>query len=85
MDRVARGSGSASEKAGRAEDVEAPHSGPETPPDPRLPAGAPESVREEPERAEPRSSTPGPQEGSKRPFTEEEPKPRSWWRRMFGG
>ncbi|MDQ5830568.1 MAG: hypothetical protein M3324_12090 [Actinomycetota bacterium] len=85
MDRVAPGSGSASEKAGRAEDVEAPHSGPETPPDPRLPAGAPESVREEPERAEPRSSTPGPQEGSERPFTEEEPQPRSWWRRMFGG
>ncbi len=87
MDRVAPGSGSASEKAGRAEDVEAPHSGPETPPDPRrLPAGAPEkSVREEPERAEPRSSTPGPQDARERPSTEEEPQPRSWWRRMFGG
>ena len=37
--------------------------------------GAPESAAEEPERAEPRSTTPDPQEGVLRP----------WWRRMFGG
>jgi hypothetical protein len=39
------------------------------------PSGGPESVVEEPERAEPRSSTAGAQEGSERP----------WWRRVFGG
>ena len=39
---------------------------------------------EKPERAEPRSGTPGPQEARERPFTEEEPEPRSWWRRLFG-
>ena len=53
---------------------------------PQEPRGAPESVVEEPERAEqPRSNTGGPQEPTERPFTEEELEPRSWWRRMFGG
>ena len=53
---------------------------------PQEPRGAPESVVEEPERAEqPRSNTGGPQEATERPFTEEELEPRSWWRRMFGG
>jgi hypothetical protein len=37
--------------------------------------GAPEPVEDEPERAEPRSDAPGPQEGARRP----------WWRRVFGG
>ncbi len=36
---------------------------------------APETVEEGPERAEPRSGTPGAQEGAQRP----------WWRRVFGG
>jgi hypothetical protein len=35
---------------------------------------APETVEEEPERAEPRSGTPGPREAVQRP----------WWRRVFG-
>ena len=34
-----------------------------------------ETVEDAPERAEPRSDTPGAQEGARRP----------WWRRMFGG
>ena len=52
---------------------------------PQEPRGAPESVVEEPERAEqPRSNTGGPQEATERSFTEEELEPRSWWRRMFG-
>ncbi len=38
--------------------------------------GGPQSVREEPEEAEPRFGTGGPQKSSTR---------RSWWRRMFGG
>jgi hypothetical protein len=42
---------------------------------PQEPPGAPESVVEEPEWAEPRSSTGGAQEGSDRP----------WWRKVFGG
>jgi hypothetical protein len=58
----------------RIPELEAPHE----------PPGVPESVVEEPERAEPRSSTGGPQEGSERPVTEDEP-PRSWWKRVFGG
>jgi hypothetical protein len=37
------------------------------------PPEAPETATEEPERAEPRSSTPGPQEPISRP----------WWRRLF--
>ena len=37
--------------------------------------GSPETVEEEPERAEPRSGTAGSQEGMRRP----------WWRRVFGG
>jgi hypothetical protein len=37
--------------------------------------GAPETAAAEQERATPRSSTGGPQEGAE---------PRSWWRRMFG-
>ena len=52
--------------------------------------GAPESVVEEPERAEPRSSTGGPQESAERPpDTAEWPVRgallRPWWRRVFGG
>lgn len=74
MDRIAPGRGSASEKAGRAEDLEAPHSAPEAPPDSRLPAGAPESVVEEPERAEPHQAAGETQEGAERP----------WWRRLLG-
>ena len=57
----------------------------------REPSGVPESVVEEPERAEeesqgtPRSGTGGPQEGAeKKSFTEGEPESRSWWRRVFG-
>ena len=42
---------------------------------PSEPPGASQSVVEEPERAEPRSGTGGPQEAAQ---------PRSWWRRMFG-
>jgi hypothetical protein len=49
------------------------------------PPGASESAGEGQERAEPRSGAAGSQEATERPFTEEEPKPRSWWRRMFGG
>jgi hypothetical protein len=41
----------------------------------RAPQSGWESLRDEPERTEPRSSTPGPQEGAERP----------WWRRVFGG
>ena len=37
--------------------------------------GASEAVEEEPEEAEPRSGTPGPQEAAQRP----------WWKRVFGG
>jgi hypothetical protein len=40
----------------------------------RAPQSVWESLREEPERAEPRSSTPGAQEATERP----------WWRRIFG-
>ena len=36
----------------------------------------PQKSREEPDRAEPRSSTAGAQEGAE---------PQSWWRRVFGG
>jgi hypothetical protein len=39
------------------------------------PAEAPETVEEEPERAEPRSGPVGAQEAARRP----------WWRRVFGG
>ena len=46
---------------------------------------APETVAKEPERAEPRSGTGGPQRATERPFTEEAAEPRSWWRRVFGG
>jgi hypothetical protein len=54
------------------------------------PRDAPESAGEEPERAEPRSSTGGPQAGYERPRdTAEFPMrgslTRPWWRRMFGG
>jgi hypothetical protein len=45
--------------------IEAPQEGSESP----------ETVEEEPERAEPRSAPGGAQEGVQRP----------WWRRMFGG
>jgi hypothetical protein len=41
----------------------------------RAPQSGWESLRDEPERTEPRSSTPGTQEGAERP----------WWRRVFGG
>ncbi len=40
------------------------------------PSVAPETATEEPDRAQPRSSTGGAQEGAE---------PRSWWRRVFGG
>jgi excisionase family DNA binding protein len=57
----------------------------EPPPEPRgSPRGSPETATEE-QGIEPRSSTGGPQEATERPFTEEDPQPRSWWRRMFGG
>jgi hypothetical protein len=39
-------------------------------------SGSPETVEEEPERADPRSDAPGDQEGVER---------QSWWRRVFGG
>ena len=58
---------------------------------PQEPRGAPESVVEEPERAEPRSGTGGPQESAERPpDTAEWPVrggslARPWWRRVFGG
>lgn len=42
---------------------------------PREPPGASGTPQEEPEEAEPRSGTPGPQAGAQRP----------WWRRVFGG
>ncbi len=41
---------------------------------PREPSEASEPVQEEPERAEPRSGTEGPQRGAQRP----------WWRRVLG-
>ena len=52
--------------------------------------GAPESAVEEPQRAEPRSGTGGPQESAERPpDTAEWPVRgtvlRPWWRRVFGG
>ncbi|MDQ3942877.1 MAG: hypothetical protein M3254_07210 [Actinomycetota bacterium] len=76
MERIAPGRSSASEEgAGRTEDLEASSESP----------GAAETVAEEPDRAEPRSSIGGPQETTERPFPEEEPEPRPWWRRMFGG
>lgn len=43
---------------------------------PREPPEAPEPVEEGPERAEPRSGTPGPQTAPQR---------RPWWRRVIGG
>jgi hypothetical protein len=54
------------------------------------PSGAPETVATEPERAEPRSGTGGPQEDTERPpDTAEWPVRgallRPWWRRVFGG
>jgi hypothetical protein len=77
MERIAPGRSSASEEeAGRTEDLEASSESP----------GGPQSAGEGQESAEqPRSSTGGAQEATERPFTEEEPEPRSWWRRMFGG
>jgi hypothetical protein len=57
---------------------------------PRVSSEASESVVEEQERAQPRSSTAGPQEGAERPRdTAEFPMrgslARPWWRRMFSG
>jgi hypothetical protein len=53
-----------------------PRSGTSTPTEgSRAPQSGWESLRDEPERTEPRSSTPGTQEAVERP----------WWRRMFGG
>ena len=49
---------------------------------PSEPRESPQTVEEEPERAEPYSATGGAQEGAQRPHSEA---PRSWWRRMFGG
>jgi hypothetical protein len=66
----------------RLKELEAPAQEPAPPQEQR---GAPETVVEEPESAKPRSGTGGAQEATERPFTEEEPEPRSWWRRMFGG
>jgi hypothetical protein len=40
------------------------------------PRESPETVEAEPDRAQPRSDAPGPQEGAQR---------RPWWRRLFGG
>jgi len=58
--------------ASRLRELEAP----EAPPAPvQEPSGGPESAFEEPERAEPRPATGGPQEGTER---------LSWWRRVFG-
>jgi hypothetical protein len=45
---------------------------------------APETVAEEQDRAESRSSTGGSQEGTERSFIQEEPEFRTWWRRVFG-
>jgi hypothetical protein len=56
IDRIAPGRGSASEEAGRTEDLEASSE----------PPGAPESGVEEPESVEPRSSTREPQEPAER-------------------
>jgi hypothetical protein len=42
---------------------------------PQETSGGPETVEEEPERAEPRSYAPSPQRPAERP----------WWRRVFGG
>jgi hypothetical protein len=42
---------------------------------PSEPRESPQTVEEEPERAEPRPNAPGAQEGVQRP----------WWRRVFGG
>ncbi len=53
--------------ASRVPELEAPAS-PEAP-------EAPETAQEGPEGTQPRSSTPGPEEGAQRP----------WWRRVFGG
>jgi hypothetical protein len=74
MDRIAPRRESASEGAGRTEDLEVSSE----------PPVASESGVEEPADRTPRSNTGGPQEAGERPFTEEEPEPRSWWRRMFG-
>jgi hypothetical protein len=67
--------------AAKVPELEAPH---EQAPERR---GGPKTVVEEPpKRAEPRSGTAGPMaEAPERSFTEEEPEPRSWWRRVFGG
>ena len=67
--------------AAKVPELDAPH---ELAPERR---GGPETVvEEEPERAEPRSGSAGPMaEAPERAFTEEEPEPRSWWRRVFGG
>jgi hypothetical protein len=43
---------------------------------PQVARASPQTVEEEPERAEPRPTTGGAQEGVRR---------RSWWRRVFGG
>jgi len=45
---------------------------------------APQSHADEAERAEPRSNTEGPHVAQERPFTNEEPRRRSWWREFFG-
>ena len=45
---------------------------------------APERSEDASERAEPRSNTEGPHAVPERPFTDEEPRRRSWWREFFG-
>jgi hypothetical protein len=59
--------------ATRLREIEAPAAQPASP---QEPPGGPESLIEEPERAEPRSSTGGSQEGATQ---------RPWWRRLFAG
>jgi hypothetical protein len=45
---------------------------------------APQSHADEAEGAEPRSNTEGPHVAQEQPFTNEEPRRRSWWREFFG-
>jgi hypothetical protein len=75
MDRIAPRRETASEGAGRTEDLEASSE----------PPVASESGVEAPAgRGQPRSNTGGPQTAREHPFTEEQQEQRPWWRRMFG-
>ena len=66
--------------ATRLRELEAP---PVQPRDSQEPPAASRAAAEGTERVSPHRS--GLQEGQERPFAEEEPQPRSWWRRVFGG